>query len=75
VRYGSSPRGAQALILSAKIGALRDGRYNASIEDIQSALLPSLRHRIILNIEGQAENISTDDLLKQLLNYKDAKKM
>jgi MoxR-like ATPase len=67
VRFGSSPRGAQALILSAKVRALRDGRFNASIEDVRSALLPSLRHRLILNIEGQAENISTDYLLGQLL--------
>lgn len=74
VRYGSSPRGAQALILSAKIAALRDGRYNASIEDVKSAVLPALRHRIILNIEGQAENVSTDDLLIQLLNHRDAQR-
>ncbi|HSP06497.1 MAG TPA: AAA family ATPase, partial [Acidobacteriota bacterium] len=67
VRYGSSPRGAQALVLSAKIRALKDGRYNASAEDVRAAALPSLRHRLILNIEGQAENISTDDLLRRLL--------
>ena len=67
VRYGSSPRGAQALILSAKIRALREGRYNASVEDVTAQALPSLRHRLILNIEGQAENISTDSLLTQLL--------
>lgn len=67
VRYGSSPRGAQALILSAKIRALKDGRYNAAIEDVKNAALPSLRHRLILNIEGQAENIATDDLLHRLL--------
>ena len=67
VRYGSSPRGAQALILSAKIRALKDGRYNAAIEDVKTAALPSLRHRLILNIEGQAENIATEDLLSRLL--------
>ncbi|PWT90484.1 MAG: AAA family ATPase [Acidobacteria bacterium] len=68
VRFGSSPRGAQALILSSKIRALRDGRYNVSIEDVLAAALPSLRHRLILNIEGQAENISTDILISQLIS-------
>jgi MoxR-like ATPase len=67
VRYGSSPRGAQALILSAKISALLQGRFNIAIQDINEAALPSLRHRILLNIEGQAENISTDFLISELL--------
>jgi MoxR-like ATPase len=67
VRYGSSPRGAQAMILSAKIQALREGRYNASVDDVKAAALPALRHRLILNIEGQAENVSTDHLITQLL--------
>jgi MoxR-like ATPase len=67
VRYGSSPRGAQALILSAKISALLQGRFNIAIQDIFEAALPSLRHRILLNIEGQAENISTDFLITELL--------
>lgn len=66
VRYGSSPRGAQALILSAKIRALQQGRFNAAIDDLLDAALPSLRHRLILNIEGQAENISTDNLIERL---------
>ena len=66
VRYGSSPRGAQALILTAKIRALKQGRFNASKEDVIAEVLPCLRHRLILNIEGQAENISTDDILKTL---------
>ncbi|MCI0414065.1 AAA family ATPase [bacterium] len=70
VRYGSSPRGAQALILSAKISALLQGRFNVAIEDITEAALPSLRHRILLNIEGQAENISTDFLITELLKSK-----
>jgi MoxR-like ATPase len=67
VRYGSSPRGAQALILSAKIAALRDGRFNVAAQDIRDAALPSLRHRLILNIEGHAENISTDFLISRLV--------
>ena len=67
VRYGSSPRGAQALILSAKIRALKEGRFNAAMEDVKASALPSLRHRLILNIEGQAENISVDQLINRLL--------
>jgi MoxR-like ATPase len=67
VRYGSSPRGAQALILSAKIRALRDSRFNAAIEDVAASALSCLRHRLILNIEGQAENISPDSLITRLL--------
>ncbi len=67
VRFGSSPRGAQALILSAKIQALKQGRFNASTEDVIAAALPSLRHRLILNLEGLAENISPDSIIQQLL--------
>jgi MoxR-like ATPase len=66
VRFGSSPRGAQALILSAKIQALKQGRFNASTEDVIAAALPSLRHRLILNLEGLAENISPDTLIEKL---------
>jgi MoxR-like ATPase len=69
-RYGASPRGAQALILSAKIRALREGRFNVALEDVYDAARPSLRHRIILNIEGQAENISTDALIEEILQNK-----
>jgi MoxR-like ATPase len=67
VRYGSSPRGAQSLILTSKLRALHDGRYNASADDITASVLPALRHRLILNIEGQAEGVSTDDLLRKLV--------
>jgi MoxR-like ATPase len=67
IRYGSSPRGAQALMLSAKIRALKTGRFNAALEDISDATIQSLRHRLILNIEGQAENVDVDDLLRKLV--------
>jgi len=67
VRYGSSPRGGQALILSAKIKALLDGRYNVSFHDIRSVLLPSLRHRVILNFEGVAEGMTSDRILDDIL--------
>ena len=68
VRYGASPRGAQALILYSKILAILDGRYNVSFADIQRAAPDVLRHRIILGFEGQAEGVSTDDALTDLLN-------
>jgi MoxR-like ATPase len=66
VRYGSSPRGAQTLVLGGKIRALLDGRFNVSQEDIRALLLPALRHRIILNFEAQADGRTTDDLLEEI---------
>ena len=67
VRYGSSPRGAQALILGGKVRAILDGRYNVAREDIQTVALPSLRHRLILSFEGEAEGIDPDDIIQHLL--------
>lgn len=67
VRYGSSPRGAQALVLAGKVNALLDGRYNVSFNDIEKVALPSLRHRLILNFEGEAEGISTDAIILDIL--------
>ena len=66
VRYGSSPRGGQTLVLGGKIRALLDGRFNVSIEDVRALLLPALRHRIILNFEAQADGRTTDDLLEEI---------
>jgi len=66
IRYGSSPRGAQTLILGGKVRALLDGRYNVSLEDIRALMLPALRHRIILNFEAQADGRTTDDLLQEI---------
>ncbi len=68
VRYGGSPRGAQALVTAGKIFALLDGRFNVSIDDIRSAALPSLRHRIILNFEGEAEGITTEAVVRAILD-------
>jgi len=65
--YGASPRGMQALILAAKITALLDGRAAASIEDIQAAALPALRHRVIMNFEAQAEGIDPDEILGEVI--------
>jgi MoxR-like ATPase len=67
VRYGASPRGAQALILGAKVRALADGRYNVSAEDVRELAAPSLRHRVILNFEGEAEGIDVDSLVGQVV--------
>ncbi len=66
-RYGSSPRGAQALVLGAKIMALLDGRFNVAIDDVRAVAAPALRHRIILNFEGQAEGIQPDQVIRVLL--------
>ena len=67
VRYGSSPRGAQALILAAKILAILDGRYHVARDDIKAIALNVLRHRIILNFEGQAEGVLTDTVVEGIL--------
>ncbi len=67
VRWGASPRGAQALTLGAKLVAMLDGRYNASFSDVQRVAAPALRHRILLNFEGDAEGISTDDVVKEII--------
>ena len=67
VRFGSSPRGVQALVLSGKVRALLDERYHVSFGDISNSVLPTLRHRILLNFEGQAEGITTDEVLAQIL--------
>jgi MoxR-like ATPase len=68
VRYGSSPRGAQSLLLAAKIRALLEGRENASTEDLRAVAHPALRHRIILNFEGEAEGLSTDRVVDAVLD-------
>jgi MoxR-like ATPase len=73
VRYGSSPRGGQALTLGAKINALLDGRYNVAFEDVQAVAPASLRHRLLLNFEGQAEGIRTDDVIADQVAHVPAK--
>ena len=67
VRFGASPRGIQALILGAKIRAILDERFHVAREDLKAMAKPVLRHRLILNFEGQAEGISTDDVIDQIL--------
>jgi MoxR-like ATPase len=68
VRYGGSPRGAQALVTAGKIFALLDGRFNVAVDDIRAVALPSLRHRIILNFEGEAEGITTEAVVRTILD-------
>ncbi len=67
VKFGSSPRGAQAVLLAAKIRALFDGRFAPSVDDVKENALPALRHRVLLSFEGEAEGIKTDDLITTIL--------
>ena len=67
VRYGASPRGAQALVLGGKVMALLAGRYNVALEDLRAIAPAALRHRILLNFEGQAEGVSTDDVVAEVV--------
>ncbi len=68
VRWGASPRAVQTLTLAAKLNAMLDGRFNASFSDAKKVYLPAMRHRVLLNFEGEAEGVSVDDVLKELLD-------
>ena len=67
LRFGASPRGAQAIVLAAKVRAMLEGRFNVSFDDLRKVYLPALRHRILLNFEAQAENIQPDSVLTEIL--------
>jgi MoxR-like ATPase len=67
VRYGASPRGMQAMILAGKIIALLDGRYSVAFDDIRQAAVPALRHRLITNFEAQAEGMTADVIVAEIL--------
>ncbi|HMO65993.1 MAG TPA: MoxR family ATPase [Verrucomicrobiota bacterium] len=67
LRFGSSPRGAQTLVLAAKVRALTQGRYNVSFDDVRQVAKPTLRHRLILNFEAEAEGVTTDLVLDEIL--------
>jgi MoxR-like ATPase len=67
VRYGASPRGGQALVLGGKVRALLDGRSGVAFDDIAEVAKDALRHRIIPNFEAEAEGISTDEIIDDLL--------
>jgi len=67
LRFGSSPRGGQTLILAGKVRALTQGRFNVSFDDIEAVAAPAMRHRLILNFEAEAEGITTDHIIAQVL--------
>lgn len=67
IRHGASPRGAQALILAAKVRAILEGRYHVSTDDLRAAAHPALRHRLVLNFEGQADDAQPDAMIDQIL--------
>ena len=68
LRWGASPRGAQTIVLASKVRALLEGRYNVSFEDIRRVYLPAMRHRVVLNFEAQAEGITADQVLLEILD-------
>jgi MoxR-like ATPase len=72
VRYGASPRGAQAIVLGAKVRALAEGRYNVALDDLKAMAAPALRHRLILNFEGEAEGVDVDHLITQIIDGTEA---
>jgi MoxR-like ATPase len=67
VRTGASPRGAQAMLLGAKVRALLEGRFAASIDDVAQVARPALRHRLLLSFEGEAEGIRPDEIIDEIL--------
>jgi MoxR-like ATPase len=68
-RYGSSPRGAQSLITAGKVIALLNGRFNVSKEDLRKAAKPALRHRILLNFEAEADGMTPDKVLDEVIGH------
>jgi MoxR-like ATPase len=71
VRYGASPRGAQSIVLGAKIRALMEGRLNVSFEDIRAVAHPAMRHRVMLNFDAESAGMTTDEILTLLLDQVD----
>ena len=69
LRFGASPRAAQALVLGGKVKALLDGRAHVSIEDVKKVMLQALRHRVLLNFEGQAEGVTADMVLNDVMDH------
>jgi MoxR-like ATPase len=67
VRFGSSPRGAQALLLAGKVAALREGRFNVSFDDLERMALPALRHRVLLNFEAEADGVTSDAIVSDVI--------
>jgi MoxR-like ATPase len=67
IRFGASPRGAQAIVLAAKASALFQQRYNVAFSDIEAVVQPALRHRLIFNFEGEAEGISPEQIIETII--------
>lgn len=67
VRYGASPRGAQSIVIGAKLNALLDGRLNASFDDMRAVAVQALRHRVLLNYDAQFDGVTADDVVKDLM--------
>jgi len=67
VRYGCSPRAAQSMVLAAKVYAMLDGRYNVGFDDIRAAARPSMRHRLLLNFEAEADGVAAEQILDAIL--------
>ena len=67
VRFGGSPRGAQSVLLAARVRAAIEGRTSPSVEDVKAVVPQALRHRVLLNFEGEAEGVSTDAVLEEVL--------
>jgi MoxR-like ATPase len=72
VRYGASPRGLQALIMTAKVRALLEGRYNVAVEDLHAVAFPALRHRLVLNFDGLADGITPEELITTIIEEVEA---
>jgi MoxR-like ATPase len=70
LRFGPGPRGAQSVVLAAKVGALLDGRINLSFDDIRAVITPALRHRLIVNFQAEADGVTTDDIIQEVRNAK-----
>lgn len=68
VRYGASPRAAQAMLAASKVKALLNGRYHVAKEDVCAVAVPAMRHRVLLSFEGEAEGISTDQIIKDIIS-------
>lgn len=72
VEQGAGPRGAQAMLLAAKVNAVLDGRVHVSRDDLRMAALPALRHRITLNYDGHAEQIEPDKIIREVMALPDS---
>jgi MoxR-like ATPase len=67
LKVGASPRATQAIVLASKVRALLDGRFHASFQDVKDVLIPALRHRIMLNFEGEADGMTTDSVVEAII--------